>query len=156
MVKHTQTYRRKTADKLIENVWPFCEIGAKKVNFDDWYSPLSTAAFFTVGKSRTLPNLLNVIAKGSISDVWRGVELASAIYFMVILSDPEKVFKRCSLFENLNQKQGTLINFKTSFFFCGTPPDGYFYLPLFLFVLLLLRIGVCVLIKKVIYKLRRA
>ena len=31
-------------------------------------------------------NLLNVLAKESISDVWRGVEFASAIFFMVTLS----------------------------------------------------------------------
>ena len=43
-------------------------------------------------------NLLNVLAKGSISDVSRGVELAFAIFFMVTLSDPEVFFKRCSLF----------------------------------------------------------
>ena len=32
MVKHTQTIRRLFADKLFECVWPFCEIGALKVN----------------------------------------------------------------------------------------------------------------------------
>ena len=33
MVKHTQTIRRQIADKLFECVWPFCEIGAKRVKF---------------------------------------------------------------------------------------------------------------------------
>ena len=31
MVKHTQTIRRKITDELFECVWPFCEIGAKRV-----------------------------------------------------------------------------------------------------------------------------
>ena len=33
MVKHTQTFRRQFADKLFECVWPFCEIGAQRVNW---------------------------------------------------------------------------------------------------------------------------
>ena len=32
MVKHTQRICRQIADELFECVWPFCEIGAKKVN----------------------------------------------------------------------------------------------------------------------------
>ena len=32
MVKHIQTIRRKIADELLECVWPFCEIEAKRVN----------------------------------------------------------------------------------------------------------------------------
>ena len=46
MVKHNQTIRRQIADELFECVWPFCEIGAKRVNrmisrvandkFDSW------------------------------------------------------------------------------------------------------------------------
>ena len=43
-------------------------------------------------------NLLNVLPKGSISDVWRGDELAFAIFFMVALSDSEVFFKKSSLF----------------------------------------------------------
>ena len=43
-------------------------------------------------------NLLNVLVKRSISDVWRGVELVFAIFFMVTLSDQEAVLKGCSLF----------------------------------------------------------
>ena len=31
MVKHTQTIRRDIPDELFECVWPFCEIGDKKV-----------------------------------------------------------------------------------------------------------------------------
>ena len=31
MAKHTQTIRRQIADELFECVWPFCEIGAKRV-----------------------------------------------------------------------------------------------------------------------------
>ena len=81
-------------------------------------------------------NLLNVLAKGSISDVWLGVELALI----------QKQFLRGLLFfQNLNHRQGTLINFKTTFL--GIP-DDCFYLPFFLFVLLLLRICVCVVIKR--------
>ena len=34
MVKYTQTIRRQIADELFECVWPFCEIGAKRVNFE--------------------------------------------------------------------------------------------------------------------------
>ena len=32
MVKHTQTIRRQIANELFECVWPFCEIGAERVN----------------------------------------------------------------------------------------------------------------------------
>ena len=32
MVKHTQTIRRQIADELFKFIWPFCEIGAKRVN----------------------------------------------------------------------------------------------------------------------------
>ena len=32
MVKHTQTIRRQFADKLFECVWPFCSVGAQRVN----------------------------------------------------------------------------------------------------------------------------
>ena len=32
MVKHSQTIRQQIADELLECVWPFCEIGAKRVN----------------------------------------------------------------------------------------------------------------------------
>ena len=32
MVKHTQTIRRQIDDELFECVWPFCEIGSKRVN----------------------------------------------------------------------------------------------------------------------------
>ena len=31
MVKHTQKIRRQIANELFECVWPFCEIGAKRV-----------------------------------------------------------------------------------------------------------------------------
>ena len=31
MVEHTQTIRRQIADELFECVWPFCEIGAKRI-----------------------------------------------------------------------------------------------------------------------------
>ena len=31
MVKHTQTIRRQIADELFKCVWPFCEIGARRV-----------------------------------------------------------------------------------------------------------------------------
>ena len=31
MVKHTQTIRQQIADESFECVWPFCEIGAKRV-----------------------------------------------------------------------------------------------------------------------------
>ena len=34
MAKHTQTIRRQFADDLFECVWPFCGIGAWKVNKD--------------------------------------------------------------------------------------------------------------------------
>ena len=37
MVKHTQTIRRQIADELFECVWPFCEIGAKRVNGQGCY-----------------------------------------------------------------------------------------------------------------------
>ena len=33
MVKHTQTIRRQIAYELFDCVWPFCEIGAKRVSF---------------------------------------------------------------------------------------------------------------------------
>ena len=33
MVKHTQTIRRQIADELFECVWPFCEIGGKRVKY---------------------------------------------------------------------------------------------------------------------------
>ena len=33
MVKHTQTIFWQIADNLFECVWPFCKIGAKRVNF---------------------------------------------------------------------------------------------------------------------------
>ena len=33
MVKHTQTIRRQFADDLFKCVWPFCEVGAQRVNF---------------------------------------------------------------------------------------------------------------------------
>ena len=45
-------------------------------------------------------NLLNVLAKGSISDVWQGAELAFAVFFMVTLCDHEVDFKRCYLLWN--------------------------------------------------------
>ena len=32
MDKHTQTIRRQIFDELFDCVWPFCEIGAKRVN----------------------------------------------------------------------------------------------------------------------------
>ena len=32
MVKHTQTIRWQIADELFECVWPFCGIGAERVN----------------------------------------------------------------------------------------------------------------------------
>ena len=31
MVKHTQTIRRQIAEELFEYIWPFCEIGVKRV-----------------------------------------------------------------------------------------------------------------------------
>ena len=34
-VKHTQIIRRQIADKLFECVWPFCEIGAKRVTISN-------------------------------------------------------------------------------------------------------------------------
>ena len=33
MVKYTQTIRRQIPNELFECVWPFCEIGAKRVNW---------------------------------------------------------------------------------------------------------------------------
>ena len=36
MIKHTQTIRRQIADELFECVWPFCEIGSKRVNVS-WF-----------------------------------------------------------------------------------------------------------------------
>ena len=32
MVKQIQTIRRQIADKLFQFVWPFCELGAERVN----------------------------------------------------------------------------------------------------------------------------
>ena len=32
MAKHTQTICRQIADELFECVWPYCEIGTKRVN----------------------------------------------------------------------------------------------------------------------------
>ena len=32
MVEHTHTISRQFADELFECVWPFCEVGAKRVN----------------------------------------------------------------------------------------------------------------------------
>ena len=32
MVKHIQTIRRQIANELFECVWPFCAIGAQRVN----------------------------------------------------------------------------------------------------------------------------
>ena len=37
MVKHTQTIHRKIADELVECVWPFCEIGTKRVKSLSWF-----------------------------------------------------------------------------------------------------------------------
>ena len=42
MVKHTQTIRRQTADELFERVWPFCEIGAKRVKAVNYFRKRST------------------------------------------------------------------------------------------------------------------
>ena len=35
MVKHTQTIRRQFADEFFEFVWPFCEIGAWRANYQE-------------------------------------------------------------------------------------------------------------------------
>ena len=35
MVKHSQTIRRDFADELFECVWPFCEVGVKRVKYQD-------------------------------------------------------------------------------------------------------------------------
>ena len=32
MIKYTKTIRRQIANELFECVWPFCEIGAKRIN----------------------------------------------------------------------------------------------------------------------------
>ena len=32
MVKHIQTIRRQIADELFECIWPFCDIGAYRVD----------------------------------------------------------------------------------------------------------------------------
>ena len=45
MVKHTQTILRQIADELFEYVWPFCEIGDKKVSIT---LNLSLDTFFLV------------------------------------------------------------------------------------------------------------
>ena len=46
MVQHTQTIRRQFVDELFECVWPFCEIGAKRVN--PW--TLQGFSFFEIKK----------------------------------------------------------------------------------------------------------
>ena len=39
MVKHTQTISRQIADEFFEWVWPFCRIGAERINSEQvsWY-----------------------------------------------------------------------------------------------------------------------
>ena len=48
MVKHTQTIRRQIADKLLDRVWSFCEIGAKSVKS----SAFATSASLNVDLAR--------------------------------------------------------------------------------------------------------
>ena len=43
MVKHTQTSYRQIAGELLECVWPFCEIGAKR---DKLRKPICKGTFF--------------------------------------------------------------------------------------------------------------
>ena len=52
MVEHTQTNHRQITDELFVCVWPFCEIGAKKVNTDQvllhWVTFKLTEGIFQV------------------------------------------------------------------------------------------------------------
>ena len=55
MVKHTQTISRQIADELLECVWPFCGVGAWRVN--NWLS----ASFFR--KQRKFKKEKTIFAK---------------------------------------------------------------------------------------------
>ena len=115
-------------------------------NFDDWYSPLFTKRFYRRWVQNPVKylvwhfvciciyvcmcmcvyiriylyicsNMLSFLAKRSILDVWRGVELAFTIFFMVTLNLIQKQFPRGAFFfQNVNHRRSTLINFKTRFF----------------------------------------
>ena len=64
MVEHTQTIRRQIADELSECVWPFCEIGAKKIN------PVTQNA----SKNWHLKKAKYVTLNGHISKTWTNLE----------------------------------------------------------------------------------
>ena len=91
-IKHLSQLTRKFTDHIF--------------NFDDQYSPLFTKGFLlqvSPGPCHKhlvwhveICNLLTVLVNGFISDGLHGVDIAIAIIFMV--TDPEAVFKRCSLF----------------------------------------------------------
>ena len=49
MVKHTQTVRRQNADEMFENVWPFCGVGAERVNSRKLYEQSNWVACIQVG-----------------------------------------------------------------------------------------------------------
>ena len=85
-IKHLSWLTRKPPDHIF--------------NFRDRYSPLFTKRFLIIGGYRTLENIwcgmLEVLTYWTF--LRRGVELNFATFFMIILSGPEAVFKRWSLF----------------------------------------------------------
>ena len=58
MVKHTQTIRWQIADELFECVWPFCGVGALKVNKTCMFTimtRMTETLLFLGEKEETLP-----------------------------------------------------------------------------------------------------
>ena len=45
MAKHTQTIRQQIAEELFECVWPFCEIGAERVNLQSDENTIKSTYF---------------------------------------------------------------------------------------------------------------
>ena len=65
MVKHTQTIRGQIADELLECVWPFCEIGAKRANMSN-----SFVTYIAVLNNGEIP----VVTEGKLSILMNSIQ----------------------------------------------------------------------------------
>ena len=67
MVKHTQTVPRQIADEWFECVWPFCEIGAKRVNY--WFDVFKGPCNLSVLSDSFLENLWKELQRISVDEL---------------------------------------------------------------------------------------
>ena len=125
MVKHSQTIRRQIADELFECVWPFCGIGAERVNYTPThlYSiDFSTSRFVVVGHRniRLKHKLRKSVTSSSFVNSANSHDIANkrivGRYRINVLTEPGNYYISSCVFEDKGIPHKPPTVFQTNYF----------------------------------------